>query len=113
MCWHLYIILSRAMRVRDFADRVQPHAASRSARKSNGRINAFAGAGVDHEEDDGEEEEKKDGESHTANLLTSAYAFELESWGMVQEAAFVLLHLESADGYVDSKEYRVHANRAV
>ena len=41
-----------------------------------------------------------EGHSPTADLLASSYAFELESWGMIQEAAFVLLHLEGSSGCV-------------
>ncbi|KAJ2925405.1 hypothetical protein H1R20_g11674, partial [Candolleomyces eurysporus] len=96
MCWHLYMILSRVMGVRDFADRVQA-ASSKGKGKVNGVPNGIHG----QEDDDNSEEDVSpghDGHSHTANLLTSAYAFELEGWGMVQEAAFVLLHLEASEG---------------
>ena len=79
MCWHLYMILSRILRVRDFADR------SHSSAKSK------------------DDRELSEGHSPTADLLTSSYAFELESWGMIQEAAFVLLHLEGSVGYVSSQ----------
>ncbi|KAF8814679.1 hypothetical protein BYT27DRAFT_7081395 [Phlegmacium glaucopus] len=87
MCWHLYIILSRIMRVRDFADR------GRSGAKSKAKppMNGFVG----NDEDD---EEPSEGHSPTADLLTSSYALELESWGMIQEAVFVLLHLEGSVG---------------
>ncbi|RXW16183.1 hypothetical protein EST38_g9671 [Candolleomyces aberdarensis] len=96
MCWHLYMILSRVMRVRDFADRMQA-ASSKGKAKVNGVPNGIHG----QEDDDNIEEDSSpghDGHSHTANLLTSAYAFELEGWGKVQEAAFVLLHLEASEG---------------
>ncbi|KAE9393480.1 hypothetical protein BT96DRAFT_219315 [Gymnopus androsaceus JB14] len=39
-----------------------------------------------------------EGHSPTADLLTSAYALQLEYVDMVQEAAFVLLHLEPLQG---------------
>ncbi|KAJ3519162.1 hypothetical protein NMY22_g13327 [Coprinellus aureogranulatus] len=90
MCWHLYIILSRAMRIRDFADRTPTYSAA--ARRVNGRTQD------DSDDLDSATQTPGVGRSHTANLLTSAYAFELEGWGMVQEAAFVLLHLEDTDG---------------
>lgn len=86
MCWHLYMIISRNMRIRDFADR-------QALKKA---LN-----GIDDRETSAEDDvdfTPGEGSSHTANLLTSSYAFELESWGMVQEAAFVLLHLEQAQG---------------
>lgn len=50
--------------------------------------------------DDGDDDCQPDGHSPSADLLTSAYAFELESWGMIQEASFVLLHLEGSVGCV-------------
>lgn len=94
MCWHLYIILSRAMRIRDFADRAPTYAAG-AARRVNGRS---------QEDSDDDLDTVANtvglGRSHTADLLTSAYAFQLEGWGMIQEAAFVLLHLEETEGYV-------------
>ena len=109
MCWHLYIILSRIMRVRDFADR--SHAGAKSKDKPLGNfMNGFGGNGhgglsssssSDISRDDDDEEAS--GHSPTADLLTSSYAFELESWGMIQEAVFVLLHLEGSVGYVSSQ----------
>ena len=110
MCWHLYIILSRIMRVRDFADRSYPGAKFKGRPPGN-LTNGFEGSGgrehsstsssdVSKDEDD---EGPSEGHSPTADLLTSSYAFELESWGMIQEAAFVLLHLEGSVGYVLSR----------
>jgi nuclear pore complex protein Nup98-Nup96 len=104
MCWHLYIILSRIMRVRDFADR--SHSGPTSKDKPPGNfMNDFGGTGrrelsssmgdISRDED-----EPSEGHSPTADLLTSSYAFELESRGMIQETAFVLLHLEGSVGYV-------------
>lgn len=78
LSWHLYILLSRCMRVRDFADR------------DGGR-----GFSVVDEGD-----ETVEGHSPSADLLASSYAFQLESLGMVQEALFVLLHIEGSVGCV-------------
>ncbi|TFK32347.1 nuclear protein 96-domain-containing protein [Crucibulum laeve] len=97
MCWHLYIILSRVMRVRDFADRGEPAPDARKLRLHNGvatGINGHAHSS-DGDETDGDDVE---GHSPTADLLASSYAFQLESWGMIQEAVFVLLHLEGSVG---------------
>lgn len=83
LAWHLYIILSRCMGVRDFADRGKPEGRSR------GRM------------DDSDEELEDDGvEGHSpsADLLASSYAFQLEGLGMIQEAVFVLLHIEGSAG---------------
>lgn len=95
LCWHLYIILSRVMRVRDFSDR----------RVVNPRRAPVNGTGKPKDESSEDEEREGryerlavDGHSPTADLLSSAYAFELESWGMVQEAIFVLLHIEGSVG---------------
>lgn len=111
MCWHLYIILSRILRIRDFADR--RHSGAKSKDKPPGNLmNGFRGSSrepsssngsnsdVSRDEDD---EEPSEGHSPTADLLTSSYAFELESRGMIQEAAFVLLHIEGSVGYVTSQ----------
>jgi nuclear pore complex protein Nup98-Nup96 len=107
MCWHLYIILSRIMRVRDFADR--SHSGAKSKDKPFGNLmNGSGGTGrrelssniSDISRDEDDDKELSEGHSPTADLLTSSYAFELESWGMIQEAAFVLLHLEGSAGYV-------------
>ncbi|KAF9066758.1 nuclear protein 96-domain-containing protein [Rhodocollybia butyracea] len=79
--WHLYIVLSRCMRVRDFPDR--------------------GDARVHHNNtdlDQPEPEPEFEGHSPTADLLTSSYALQLEHLGMIQEAVFVLLHLEASTG---------------
>lgn len=81
--WHLYIILSRCMRVRDFADRGDP-GIRRTSPSSH----------------DDAEETGVEGHSPSADLLTSSYAFQLEQQGMIQEAVFVLLHLEGSAGCV-------------
>ena len=41
-----------------------------------------------------------EGHSPTANLVASSYAFQLECLGLIQEAVFVLLHIEGSRGYV-------------
>ena len=106
MCWHLYIILSRIMRVRDFADRSHSGVKSKSKDKPpENFVNGFGGtrrgelsssiSDISRDEDD---KELLEGHSPIADLLTSSYAFELQSRGMIQEAAFVLLHLEGSVG---------------
>ncbi|GLB42170.1 putative nuclear protein 96 [Lyophyllum shimeji] len=83
--WHLYIILSRCMRVRDFADRGEPVGHGRRM------DDTFS---VEDESD----EDKPEGHSPSADLLASSYALQLESQGMIQEALFVLLHIEGPRG---------------
>ncbi|KAF9489229.1 hypothetical protein BDN71DRAFT_1401891 [Pleurotus eryngii] len=75
--WHLYVLLSRCMRARDFDDRGDP---------------------VVPDEDDEDEENAVEGHSPSADLLTSSYALQLERMGMIQEALFVLLHIEGSHG---------------
>ncbi|KZP25015.1 hypothetical protein FIBSPDRAFT_856394 [Athelia psychrophila] len=77
--WHLYVILSRCMRVRDFADRGDPEVVS--------------GMPEDSEADD-----EVEGHSPSADLLASSYAGQLEALGLLQEAVFVLLHIEGSVG---------------
>ncbi|KAH9478612.1 Nuclear pore complex protein Nup98-Nup96 [Psilocybe cubensis] len=101
MCWHLYIILSRVMRVRDFSDRTDLARTQQKGQKgksalSNGRSHVDSSDGSTRDDDD--DDFQPEGHSPSADLLTSAYAFELESWGLVQEASFVLLHLEGSVG---------------
>lgn len=79
--WHLYIILSRCLRIRDLADR------DTSVRRSD---------------EDDEDEDDVEGHSPSADLLANSYASQLEQMGMIQEAVFVLLHLEGSAGYVVS-----------
>ncbi|KAH7106248.1 nuclear protein 96-domain-containing protein [Auriculariales sp. MPI-PUGE-AT-0066] len=74
MTWHVYIMLSRVLKQRDFADR----------------------QAVDIADDDFDVV----GHSPTADLVTSAYALQLESVGLYSEAVFVLLHLEAPTGRV-------------
>jgi nuclear pore complex protein Nup98-Nup96 len=85
LVWHLYIILSRCMGVRDFADRGEPE----------GRSRVQTDDSDEEQEDDGVE-----GHSPSADLLASSYALQLEGLGMVQEAVFVLLHIEGSIGWV-------------
>jgi nuclear pore complex protein Nup98-Nup96 len=95
MCWHLYIILSRVMQIRDFADRRPSGGGPSTIRRT------LMNGGGREGSSDGEDSYGKlavDGHSPTADLLSSAYAFELESWGMIQEAIFVLLHIEGSVG---------------
>ncbi|KAH7910133.1 nuclear protein 96-domain-containing protein [Hygrophoropsis aurantiaca] len=75
--WHLYIVLSRCMRVRDFADR--------------------GDAGISRDAEDSDEV-RHEGHSPSADLLASSYAQQLEQLGMLQEAIFVLLHIEGSAG---------------
>lgn len=106
MCWHLYIILSRVMRVRDFSDRGDPGTQTRGRKGRGSLSNGLGGksqaeSSTDGWSRDGDNDDfQPDGHSPSADLLTSTYAFELESWGMIQEASFVLLHLEGSMGCV-------------
>ncbi|KAI0301599.1 nuclear protein 96-domain-containing protein [Multifurca ochricompacta] len=77
--WHLYIVLSRSMRIRDFSDRDDPGVSRGS-----------------QEGDDGEE--YVEGHSPNADVLASTYALQLEQQDLIQEATFVLLHLEGSSG---------------
>lgn len=77
LCWHLYVIMSRCLRARDFSDR------------------GDTGLQVDPDED---EDYRMEGHSPSADLLTNSYALQLEQLGMIQEAAFVLLHIEASLG---------------
>ena len=96
------------MRVRDFADRSYSGVNSKDKPPGN-LVNGFGGtsrrersssSGMSDISRDEDDKEPSEGHSPTADLLTSSYAFELESRGMIQEAAFVLLHLEGSVGYV-------------
>lgn len=82
LCWHLYIIMSRCLGVRDFADRGDPEVGQMDVED-----------GDDHE---------VEGHSPSADLLANSYASQLEQFHMIQEAAFVLLHIEAPAGYVGS-----------
>ena len=101
MCWHLYIILSRVMSVRDFADRSETTIRSKPSTKGRKiQVNGTGGRSWTKEAEEERDGIRVEGYSPSADLLTTGYAFELESWGMVQEAAFVLLHLEEGCGFV-------------
>lgn len=78
--WHLYILFSRCMRIRDFADRDDP------------------GFRRDETEESQNEDERVEGHSPSADLLASSYALQLEQAGLIQEAVFVLLHIEGSAG---------------
>jgi nuclear pore complex protein Nup98-Nup96 len=83
--WHLYILLSRCMRVRDFSDRGESNVGKDVDMESRGSV---------------ADDVQANGHSPTADLLASSYACQLERHGMIQEAAFVLLHIEGSYGYV-------------
>lgn len=72
--WHLYILLSRAMRIKDFSDRQN---------LDEDTISAESGV---------------EGHSNIADNVTCAYAAQLETLGQLQKAVFVLLHLEGHNG---------------
>ena len=74
MTWHIYVMLARVLKQRDFVDRET----------------------VDMTDDDFEVV----GHSPTADLVTNGYAAQLEAAGLYSEAVFVLLHLEAPEGYV-------------
>lgn len=67
--WHVYMILARTLKCRDFEDR----------------------------EESGMDDEDEDGVSAKAEALTRSYAMQLEVLGAWEKAAFVLLHLEVVD----------------
>ncbi|CCL99212.1 uncharacterized protein FIBRA_01227 [Fibroporia radiculosa] len=83
LAWHMYIILSRCLRVRDLADR-EGHA-------------AIEDDAIDNSNSD---EPSVEGHSPSADLLANSYALQLEQAGMIQEAVFVLLHIEGSAGRV-------------
>ncbi|EPQ60401.1 hypothetical protein GLOTRDRAFT_135098 [Gloeophyllum trabeum ATCC 11539] len=91
MCWHLYILLSRIMRLRDFPDRARPPRRRRRSEEDE------EGYGEEDEESE-EEEEAVEGHSPTADLLASMYAHQLERAGRLEPAIFVLLHIEGSEG---------------
>ncbi len=67
------------MRIRDFSDRDDPGVSRGS-----------------QEGDDGDA--RIEGHSPSADVLASTYALQLEQQDLIQEAAFVLLHLEGSFG---------------
>ncbi|KAM0789748.1 hypothetical protein ACM66B_006603 [Microbotryomycetes sp. NB124-2] len=70
--WHLYILFSRVLRKRDFEDRVI----------------------VDGQDSDDGMQGDVEGNSVRADMVTEAYATQLELAGLWQWSVFVLLHLE-------------------
>ncbi|KAI0318527.1 nuclear protein 96-domain-containing protein [Amylostereum chailletii] len=76
--WHIYILLSRCMGLRDLADRDDP--------------------GEDMSAGDSDDEPRIEGHSPSADLLASSFAHQLEQMDLIQEAAFVLLHIEGSAG---------------
>ncbi|GAA6060694.1 hypothetical protein JCM10212_005076 [Sporobolomyces blumeae] len=72
--WHLYLLFSRVLRRRDFEDRVEVE--------------------QDGDMDVGETGNEVEGNSVRADQVTVSYAAQLESLGMWEWSAFVLLHLE-------------------
>ncbi|GJN94429.1 hypothetical protein Rhopal_007509-T1 [Rhodotorula paludigena] len=78
--WHLYLMLSRVLRRRDWEDRVE---LDRGARE-----------GGDERMRAGEGEGEREGNSVRADQVTVAYAMQLEQLGLWEWAAFVLLHVE-------------------
>lgn len=74
--FHLYVLLSRVLRRRDFDDREE----------------------VEVEVEGGEE--GNEGNSSTADRVTVSYAMQLEMMGLWEWSAFVLLHLELDLQYV-------------
>ncbi|GAA6038823.1 hypothetical protein JCM8097_002913 [Rhodosporidiobolus ruineniae] len=76
--WHLYLILSRVLRWRDFED----------------REDVVAGEDGDEAMGGKDGEERVEGNSVGADGMTVSYAAQLEGMGLWEWAAFVLLHLE-------------------
>jgi nuclear pore complex protein Nup98-Nup96 len=76
LCWLLYVLLSRSLRLRDFSDRWA------------------------RDDDSIDGDNNNNGHSLTADVLTTNFASQLEQDGLVQEAAFVLLFLEDDNGRV-------------
>lgn len=79
MPWHLYVLISRVLRLRDFEDR-EPIIRD-----------------IEIESDDGSIPESG---SVVADLLTSQYADQLTKLGLLRWAGFVLLHLEHPENRV-------------
>lgn len=76
--WHLYVLLSRVLRRRDWEDR---------------EVLEGETGGMGEGQDGGDRE----GNSVTADRVTEAYAAQLEALGEWDWAAFVLLHVELED----------------
>ena len=74
--WQLYQLVSRVLRLRDFSDRTVVDDAEAEVMDADG------------------ERSEIEGNSATADRLTSDLAAQLESQGLIHWSAFVLLHLE-------------------
>ncbi|GAA5932800.1 hypothetical protein JCM3775_002239 [Rhodotorula graminis] len=77
--WHLYVLLSRVLRRRDWEDREVLDDDAEAMRE------------------EGQGEARREGNSVTADRVTEAYAAQLEAVGEWDWAAFVLLHIELED----------------
>ncbi|GAA5848692.1 hypothetical protein JCM9279_002742 [Rhodotorula babjevae] len=86
LTWHLYVLLSRVLRRRDWEDREVLDEGEGEAMREEG-----AGEG------EGEGAATREGNSVTADRVTEAYAAQLEAVGEWDWAAFVLLHIELED----------------
>lgn len=82
MPWHLYLLLSRVLRRRDFDDRIE---LDRNGDDGDDGMRGGGGVG---------EEEEEEGNSVRADQVTTSYASQLESIGLWEWSVFVLLHLE-------------------
>ena len=79
------------LRARDFGDRGESGTKNKDTTDEEG---IHGGSEPDAEE----LEVLVEGHSPSADLLASSYAHQLEQMGMIQEATFVLLHLEGSLG---------------
>ncbi|KAL0069564.1 hypothetical protein AAF712_003222 [Marasmius tenuissimus] len=95
--WHLYIILSRVLRARDFGDRGESGTKNNNNNADDDDDGGEGGVGGSEPDSEGPEA-LVEGHSPSADLLASSYAHQLEQMGMIQEATFVLLHLEGSVG---------------
>jgi nuclear pore complex protein Nup98-Nup96 len=115
LIWHLCLLLRLATSAPstpssfnlsatlDFADREQLATSPSSPERGRTRGLEASGSFSSYGDIDGstvEERERRHvlGHSPTADLLTCMYAAQLEGEGMIQEACFVLEHLEASAG---------------
>ncbi|KAI9628513.1 hypothetical protein KEM48_011465 [Puccinia striiformis f. sp. tritici PST-130] len=84
MPWHLYILIAKVMRLRDFEDRAP--------------IMRDIEIDSDSESDDGDHNGINESGSVWADLLTTQYADQLTKLGLIKWSGFVLLHLENPIG---------------
>ncbi|PCH35193.1 hypothetical protein WOLCODRAFT_139791 [Wolfiporia cocos MD-104 SS10] len=111
--WHLYILFARCLRVRDLADHEKAldvpllgYEVEPSDQAGSGGEAAPTAAGTSLGE--GAQDNagasstrgasRNQGHSPSADLLANSYALQLEQAGMIQEAAFVLLHIGGSAG---------------